>query len=219
MYLALGVNIDGHKELLGMWIAKTEGAKFWLNVITELQNRGVKDIFITCVDGAYFYQDWKDQISWYAQTAADGLYLIPDNLEKTIISGFDVGLYANLYWGFSARTSFTYLDARDLSLGASDELMPYKPRHKFTGGLGWAYFDWLRLYADIRHRSEIEEAIIYDTDLPEAYTLYNASATGILPWDIEVTFKVNNIRNTQYEEMAHYRMPGRSYGLTVSWRK
>jgi putative transposase len=51
VYLALGVNMDGHKELLGIWIAKTEGAKFWLSVITELQNRGVKDIFIACVDG------------------------------------------------------------------------------------------------------------------------------------------------------------------------
>jgi len=51
IYLALGVNMDGHKEILGIWIAKTEGAKFWLNVITELQNRGVKDIFIACVDG------------------------------------------------------------------------------------------------------------------------------------------------------------------------
>jgi len=51
VYLALGVNMDGHKELLGIWIAKTEGAKFWLGVITELQNRGVKDIFIACVDG------------------------------------------------------------------------------------------------------------------------------------------------------------------------
>ena len=51
VYLALGVNLDGNKELLGIWIAKTEGAKFWLSVITELQNRGVKDIFITCVDG------------------------------------------------------------------------------------------------------------------------------------------------------------------------
>lgn len=51
VYLALGINLDGHKELLGMWIAKTEGAKFWLGVITELKNRGVKDIFIACVDG------------------------------------------------------------------------------------------------------------------------------------------------------------------------
>lgn len=51
VYLALGVNMDGHKELLGLWISSTEGAKFWLQVITELQNRGVKDIFIACVDG------------------------------------------------------------------------------------------------------------------------------------------------------------------------
>jgi putative transposase len=50
IYLALGVNIEGHKELLGMWISANEGAKFWLNVLTELQNRGVNDILITCVD-------------------------------------------------------------------------------------------------------------------------------------------------------------------------
>jgi putative transposase len=51
VYLALGINMEGRKELLGIWIAKTEGAKFWLSVLTELQNRGVKDIFIACVDG------------------------------------------------------------------------------------------------------------------------------------------------------------------------
>ena len=51
IYLALGVNIEGHKELLGMWISENEGAKFWLNVLTELQNRGVNDILIVCVDG------------------------------------------------------------------------------------------------------------------------------------------------------------------------
>lgn len=51
VYLALGVNMEGHKELLGIWIAQSEGAKFWLGVITELKNRGIKDIFIACVDG------------------------------------------------------------------------------------------------------------------------------------------------------------------------
>jgi len=51
VYLALGVNLSGYKELLGMWIAQNEGAKFWLSVLTELQNRGVKDLFIACVDG------------------------------------------------------------------------------------------------------------------------------------------------------------------------
>lgn len=51
VYLAIGVNMDGMKEVLGMWIAQTEGAKFWLSVVTELKNRGLNDIFIACVDG------------------------------------------------------------------------------------------------------------------------------------------------------------------------
>jgi len=50
-YLALGVNLEGSKEWLRIWIAQTEGAKFWLQVVTELKNRGVSDIFIACVDG------------------------------------------------------------------------------------------------------------------------------------------------------------------------
>lgn len=57
VYLALGVNVEGHKELLGMWISENEGAKFWLNVLTELQNRGVKDILIACVDGLKGFPD------------------------------------------------------------------------------------------------------------------------------------------------------------------
>ena len=51
VYLALGINIEGQKELLGIWMAETEGAKFWLSVLTELHNRGVEQILIACVDG------------------------------------------------------------------------------------------------------------------------------------------------------------------------
>ena len=51
VYLALGINTDGEKELLGLWMAQTEGAKFWLSVMNELKNRGVQDIFIACCDG------------------------------------------------------------------------------------------------------------------------------------------------------------------------
>ncbi len=46
-----GVNLQGLKEVLGIWIAETEGAKFWLSIVTELKNRGVEDVFIACVDG------------------------------------------------------------------------------------------------------------------------------------------------------------------------
>lgn len=51
VYLALAINREGRKELLGLWIAENEGAKFWLSVLTELNQRGVKDILIACVDG------------------------------------------------------------------------------------------------------------------------------------------------------------------------
>jgi len=57
IYLALGVNVEGQKELLGMWLSENEGAKFWLGVLTELQNRGVKDILIACVDGLKGFPD------------------------------------------------------------------------------------------------------------------------------------------------------------------
>lgn len=51
LYIAIGVNMDGHNEVLGLWLAKSEGAKFWLSVVTELKNRGVEAIYIACVDG------------------------------------------------------------------------------------------------------------------------------------------------------------------------
>lgn len=51
IYVAIGVNMQGHKEVLGLWTGQAEGAKFWLQVLTEMKNRGVQDIFITCVDG------------------------------------------------------------------------------------------------------------------------------------------------------------------------
>jgi putative transposase len=57
IYLVLGINLEGKKELLGMWINQTEGAKFWLGVLTELRNRGVQDIFIACVDGLNGFPD------------------------------------------------------------------------------------------------------------------------------------------------------------------
>jgi len=51
VYLALGINLEGEKELLGLWIAETEGSKFWLSVFNDIKNRGVQDCFIACVDG------------------------------------------------------------------------------------------------------------------------------------------------------------------------
>ena len=57
MYVAIGVNLQGKKELLGLWLSETEGAKFWLSCLTDLKNRGVSDLFIVCVDGLTGFAD------------------------------------------------------------------------------------------------------------------------------------------------------------------
>jgi putative transposase len=57
IYLVLGINMHGRKELLGLWMSENEGAKFWLGVLTELKNRGVKDVFVACVDGLKGFPD------------------------------------------------------------------------------------------------------------------------------------------------------------------
>jgi putative transposase len=57
IHLILGINTSGRKEVLGLWITHNEGAKFWLQVLTDLKNRGVKDIFIACVDGLTGFPD------------------------------------------------------------------------------------------------------------------------------------------------------------------
>ena len=51
VYVAIGVNLEGRKELLGLWLSENEGAKFWLSVLTDMKNRGLSDIFVACIDG------------------------------------------------------------------------------------------------------------------------------------------------------------------------
>jgi len=57
LYLALGVTLDGDRDVLGMWFQETEGAKFWMQVLNDLKTRGVQDILIACVDGLTGFPD------------------------------------------------------------------------------------------------------------------------------------------------------------------
>lgn len=57
VYLAIGVNMEGKKELLGIWVGRNEGSKFWMQVVTELKNRGVEQIYVACVDGLKGFED------------------------------------------------------------------------------------------------------------------------------------------------------------------
>lgn len=81
VYLALGVNLEGHKELLGIWLSQTEGAKFWLGILTELKNRGLQDVFIACVDGLSGFPDAIEAVYPQAQVQLCIVHLVRNSLK------------------------------------------------------------------------------------------------------------------------------------------
>jgi len=81
VYLALGVNLEGNKELLGIWLSPTEGAKFWLGLLTELKNRGVQDICIACVDGLTGFPEAIETVYPEAQVQLCIVHLVRNSLK------------------------------------------------------------------------------------------------------------------------------------------
>jgi putative transposase len=81
VYLALGVRADGTKEILGIWIEQTEGAKFWLRVMTELKNRGVEDVLIAVVDGLKGFPQAINAVFPQAQIQTCIVHLIRNSLD------------------------------------------------------------------------------------------------------------------------------------------
>ncbi len=81
VYVALGVTMEGTKDLLGLWISETEGAKFWLSVLTELNNRGVEDVFIMCTDGLKGFPEAIEAVFPKAITQTCIVHLIRNSLK------------------------------------------------------------------------------------------------------------------------------------------
>jgi len=80
LYLAIGINMEGGKEILGMWISVNEGAKFWLSVVNELKNRGVQDILIACVDGLKGFPDAINTVFPHTQIQLCIVHMIRNSL-------------------------------------------------------------------------------------------------------------------------------------------
>ena len=80
VYLSIGITMDGIKEVLGMWVAENEGAKFWLQVVTELRNRGVQDIFIACVDGLKGFPEAIETVFPYTQVQLCIVHMVRNSL-------------------------------------------------------------------------------------------------------------------------------------------
>jgi putative transposase len=81
VYVAIGIGLDGRKEVLGLWAGETEGSKFWLLVMTELKNRGVQDILVACVDGLKGFPEAIETIFPQAQVQLCIVHLVRNSLK------------------------------------------------------------------------------------------------------------------------------------------
>ncbi|MFB5643113.1 IS256 family transposase [Kluyvera ascorbata] len=123
VFLALGINTEGQKELLGMWLAENEGAKFWLSVLTELKNRGLQDILIACVDGLKGFPDAINSV--YPQTHIQLciIHMVRNSLKYVSWKDYKA-VTSGLKTVHQAPTEEAALMALDVFAGAWDDKYP-----------------------------------------------------------------------------------------------
>lgn len=171
------------------------------------------------VDLAFFHYRYRDMIYWVALPQEIGqiepLFQVR-NLNRALMQGTELGVH--LYWQPHLRlhAGYTYLDAQDRSSGRTDDRLAYRLRHSlsFGGNLSWKK---LELNLDGRYNSRVEEVFLYPNDEPEAYVLLNAKLIAHVIPAVTLSLSSNNLLDTQYEELARYRMPGRHWVGGVSW--
>jgi putative transposase len=204
VYLALGVRADGRKEILGLWIEQTEGAKFWLRVMTELKNRGVEDVLIAVVDGLKGFPDAITAVFPQAQVQTCIVHLIRNSLD--FVSYKDRKAVAaalkEIYRGKDADAGAAALDAF-----AAGEWGRKYPAITLSWRRHWpAVIPFFAFPLDVRR-------IIYTTNVIEALNakLRRAVRTrGHFPSDdaaLKLLFLVLNLAEREW------RMPPREWGM------
>ena len=157
-YLALGVNMEGHKDLLGMWLSENEGAKFWLNVLTELQNRGVRDILIACVDGLKGFPDAINTVFPETRIQLCIVHMVRNSLKYVVWKDYRA-VTTDLKRIYQSVTEAEALHALDEFSECWDEKYPQISR---SWKANWDNINTLFLYPD-----EIRKAI-YTTNAIES---------------------------------------------------
>ncbi len=161
VYLAIGVNMDGHKEVLGLWIAQTEGAKFWLQVVTELKNRGVHDIFIACVDGLIGFPDAIEAVYPKAAVQLCIVHMVRNSL-NFVSWKIHMEVAADLKRIYSAAT----VEEAELMLS---ELKTRWGKDYQSIGLSWRR-NWARITPFFDSPPEIRK-VIYTTNVIESINM------------------------------------------------
>ncbi|WP_281561752.1 IS256 family transposase [Thalassomonas sp. RHCl1] len=158
IYLALGVNLEGRKELLGMWLSENEGAKFWLSVLTEIQNRGVKDILIACVDGLKGFPDAINTVYPQAQIQLCIVHMVRNSMKYVPWKDYKV-VSADLKKIYQSMTEEEALQELELFSEKWDAKYPQISR-------SW-HAHWANLNTLFKYPEDIRKAI-YTTNAIES---------------------------------------------------
>ena len=176
IYNVLGINKDGHKELLGMYVAKSEGANFWLEVLTDLQNRGVEDIMICCVDGLKGFPDAIQSVFPHTAVQICVVHQIRNSI-KYVGSKHQKEFLRDLkrvYGAVSKEAAETELDSLETKWGEQYPIVIKSWRD-----------NWERLTEFFQYTKEIRR-LIYTTNTVEGYHRQIRKVTknkGVFPSD------------------------------------
>lgn len=158
VFIALGVNQEGYKELLGLWIAENEGAKFWMSILEELKQRGLKDIIIVCVDGLSGFPEAISHVFPQAQIQLCIVHMVRNSLKY--VSWKDRKKVAS-----DLRKIYNALNESS----ARDELSSFKEKwdSKYSAiGRSWEK-NWENLITIFSYPEEIRK-VIYTTNAIES---------------------------------------------------
>jgi len=174
------------------------------------------------MDVAAFVNDYDDWIYWRElPVQTDGRYRFQvANLLKVRMSGVDAQATLEPFRGFSLALNYLYLRAEDRTSGRSNPTIPYRPRHTFSGVVVFTH-GRLRNTVVVRGRSRVEEEVFaaYQVDAPRGFVLTNLRTDYSLRRWLTFSFEANNLFNVQYEEMARFRMPGRSFSVGLGMKR
>jgi transposase-like protein len=161
VFLALGIREDGKKEILGMWIAQNEGSKFWLNVLTELNNRGVKEVFVACCDGLTGFPEAINSIYPHCEVQLCVVHMVRNSL--SYVPYKDRKAVAS-----DLRAIYT-ADTEDIAL-ANLELFSEKWDSKYPAISKSWYKNWDNINKIFSYTSNIRK-VIYTTNAIESLNM------------------------------------------------
>ncbi len=167
-------------------------------------------------DIALYYNNYKDLIYYEQRPTPDGSLLFEVvNLNKAILKGFEISAEYAPVKEISLQAGYTYLDAKDVSDEAINDVLAYKSKHTTYANLLVSHKRF-QLFLQARSRSRIDEVFIYSGSEPAGYILFGGKLSYTISDKVSTYFKIDNATDVQYEEIERYRMAGRNFMVGVN---